>query len=280
VTSALEYVDRAKSPLDAARHRLRVLWVIAVAEFKLKYTGSVLGYVWSVLRPLALFTLLYLVFGRVFDLNELSPYYGVALLIGIVLFTFFSDATTLALISIVARDAVIRKLAFPRFIIPSAATVTALLTLLINWTVVLGFVFFKGITPTWEWLLLPLLLVELYAYVLGVGLLLSALYVRLRDLQQVWDLALQLFFYASPIVYPVGFLPPEVRKIIFLNPFTQILQDVRSIVLYPDDPENIITANDVYGTFGRLIPLSVVVALLVAGYVVFRREEPWFAERV
>jgi ABC-2 type transport system permease protein len=280
VTSAFEYVDRAKPPLATLRHQLRVLWVIAVAEFKLKYAGSALGYVWSVIRPLALFTLLYLVFGRVFDLNELSPYYGVALLIGIVLFTFFSDATTLALISIVARDGVIRKLAFPRFIIPSAATVTALLTLLINFTVVLGFVFYKRIAPTWEWFLLPLLLVELYAFVLGCGLLLSALYVRLRDLQQVWELALQLFFYASPIIYPVGFLPPEARKFIFLNPFTQILQDVRAILLYPDDPENVITAPDVYGTFGRLIPITIAVAILLTGIRVFRRQAPWFAERV
>src|SRR6188768_836941 len=101
---------------------LRVLAVIATAEFKLKYTGSALGYAWSVLKPLALFTLLYLVFGRVFNLNELSPYYAVSLLVGIVLFTFFSDATMLALISIVVRDSLIRKIAFPRIIIPASAT--------------------------------------------------------------------------------------------------------------------------------------------------------------
>jgi ABC-2 type transport system permease protein len=254
--------------------------VIAIAEFKLKYAGSALGYVWSVVKPLALFTLLYLVFGRVFNLNELSPYYSVALLIGIVLFTFYSDATTLALISIVARDSIIRKLAFPRFLIPASATVTSALTLLINLSVVGVFLAYKRITPTVEWLLIPFLLFELYVFVLGVGLLLSALYVRLRDLGQVWELVLQLFFYASPIIYPVGFLPPWGKELIFLNPFTQVLQDIRAIVLYPDEPENLITAADVFGTAGRLLPVGLAVAIFVVGYWVFKREEPWFAERV
>jgi ABC-2 type transport system permease protein len=278
--SALEYIDRRLPRLEVARHRLRVLWVIAIAEFKLKYAGSALGYVWSVVKPLALFTLLYLVFGRVFNLNELSPYYSVALLIGIVLFTFYSDATTLALISIVARDSIIRKLAFPRFLIPASATVTSALTLLINLSVVGVFLAYKRITPTVEWLLIPFLLFELYVFVLGVGLLLSALYVRLRDLGQVWELVLQLFFYASPIIYPVGFLPPWGKELIFLNPFTQVLQDIRAIVLYPDEPENLITAADVFGTAGRLLPVGLAVAIFVVGYWVFKREEPWFAERV
>ena len=132
--------------------------MIAVAEFKLKYTGSALGYAWSVLKPLALFTLLYLVFGRVFNLNELSPYYAVSLLLGIVLFTFFADATMLGLLSIVARDSLIRKMSFPRIIITTSVTLTAAMTLLINLTVVAGFVFYKQITPQLDWLLIPLLL--------------------------------------------------------------------------------------------------------------------------
>ena len=179
-----------RSPMSSSGrslgHHLRVLSVIAMAEFKLKYAGSVLGYVWSVLKPLALFTLLYLVFGRVFNLNQLSAYYAVSLLLGIVLFTFFSDATTLALISIVVRDTLIRKLAFPRLIIPTSATVTAALTLVINLTVVGAFVAYKQLRPQLDWLLIPLLLIELYVFTLGVGLLLAAVFVRLRDLQKVW----------------------------------------------------------------------------------------------
>lgn len=267
------------SPGRALAHRLRVLSVIATAEFKLKYAGSALGYVWSVVKPLALFTLLYLVFGRVFKLDQLSAYYAVSLLVGIVLFTFFSDATTLALISIVVRDSIIRKLAFPRIIIPASATLTALITLLINLTVVGAFVAYKEITPRLDWLLIPLLLIELYAFTLGVGLLLSALFVRLRDLQQVWELVLQLFFYASPILYPIGYLPPWGRQIVFLSPFTQVLQDIRSLLFYPDQPDNRITAASAFGSFGRLLPIGIAVGTLVVGYLFFRREEPWFAER-
>jgi ABC-2 type transport system permease protein len=270
---------RDGSRLTAVSHRLRVLTVIASSEFKLKYAGSVLGYVWSVLRPLALFTLLYLVFGRVFRLDELSAYYPVSLLIGIVLFTFVADATTLALISIVARDSLIRKLAFPRIIVPASTMLTAAMTLAINLTVVGAFIAVKRITPRVDWLLLLPLLLELAAFTLGVGLLLAALFVRLRDLQQVWELVLQLFFYACPIIYPVGFLPPWGRKIIFLNPFTQILQDIRSLLLYPDKPDNRVTAATAFGSYGRVVPIAVALGMLAAGYLFFRREEPWFAER-
>lgn len=264
---------------NSLRHRLRVLSVIAAAEFKLKYTGSALGYAWSVLKPLALFTLLYLVFGRLFNLNDLSPYYAVSLLVGIVLFTFFADATMLGLISIVTRDSLIRKISFPRIIITASVTLTAAMTLLINLTVVGAFLAYKQITPRPDWLLIPLLLLELYAYTLGVSLLLAALFVRLRDLQQVWELALQLFFYASPIIYPIGYLPPSARKLVFLSPFTQVLQDIRALLFYPDVAANRITAASAFGSFGRLVPIGIAIGILVLGYVFFKRQEPWFAER-
>ena len=270
---------RSVSARNSLRHRLRVLSVIAAAEFKLKYTGSALGYAWSVLKPLALFTLLYLVFGRVFNLNDLSPYYAVSLLVGIVLYTFFADATMLGLISIVTRDSLIRKISFPRIIITASVTLTAAMTLLINLTVVGAFLAYKQITPQLDWLLIPLLLLELYAYTLGVSLLLAALFVRLRDLQQVWELALQLFFYASPIIYPIGFLPPWVQKLVFLNPFTQVLQDIRALLFYPDVASNRITAASAFGGLGRLVPIGIAIGILLFGYVFFRRQEPWFAER-
>ena len=260
-------------------HRLRVLSVIAAAEFKLKYTGSVLGYAWSVLKPLALFTLLYLVFGKVFNLNQLFPYYAVSLLLGIVLFTFFADATVLGLISIVVRDSLIRKIWFPRIIITTSVTLTAGMTLLINLTVVAGFIAYKQITPQPDWLLIPLLLLELYVYTLGVSLLLAALFVRLRDLQQVWELGLQLLFYASPIIYPIGFLPPWAQKLVFLNPFTQVLQDIRALLFYPDVATNRITAASAFGGLGRIVPIGIAIGIFVLGYVFFRRQEPWFAER-
>jgi ABC-2 type transport system permease protein len=109
---------------------------------------------------------------------------------------------------------------------------------------------------------------------------LSVIFVRLRDIGQVWDLILQLFFYASPIVYPVGYLPGWARTLAFLNPFTQVLQQIRATVLYPDVAGNKITARQALGTWGSLAPIAVVVMLAVISFVFFRREEPWFAERV
>jgi ABC-2 type transport system permease protein len=265
----------------AIRHQLRILHVLASVDFKLKYAGSALGYVWSVLKPLMLFTVLYLVFGRVFHLGAISKYYPVSLLIGIVLFTFFGDATTMGMTSVVARESLIRKMSFPRLIIPASATMTAAITFSINLTVIIVFLAWNEIVPRPEWILIFPLLVELYIFVFGVSLILSTLFVRFRDIGQVWELALQLLFYASPIIYPVGYLPDWARRIAFLNPFTQVMQDIRSLVLYDDLAPNRITAADAFGSpAGRLIPIAIAFAVLGFGLYLFKRNEPWFAERV
>ncbi len=262
-------------------HMLRVLRVIAGAEFKLKYSGSALGYLWSVVKPLALFSMLYAVFGHIFNLSEISRYYPVSLLMGIVLFTFFADATSLGMWSLVSREPLLRKLSFPRAVIPTAATLTAAITFGVNSLVVVGFLLWNKITPQPEWLLVVPLLLELYVYILGLALILSTLFVRLRDIGQIWELALQLMFYASPIIYPIGFLPEYLRKLAVLNPFTQVLQDLRAVLLYPDLAPNKITASNVYGTASaRLIPIAIALAVFAFGVYLFRREEPWMAERV
>jgi len=278
VTTAAETLPG--SPPETLTRQLRILRVIAAAEFRLKYADSSLGYAWSILKPLALFTMLYLVFGRLFGLNEVSPYYAVSLLIGIVLFGFFADATSLGMTSLVARESLLRKLVFPRIVIPVAATLTAAMTFGVNAVVVIGFIAWRQITPQLEWLLIPLLLLELYAFTLGVALLLSTMFVRLRDIGQVWELGLQLFFFGSAVIYPVGYLPPWARELVFLNPFTQVLQDIRAILLYPDLPGNRITAADAFPTFGHAIPIGLAFVTLVVGLLYFRRESPWFAERV
>jgi ABC-2 type transport system permease protein len=263
------------------RGRLRILHVIASADFKLKYSGSALGYAWSLIKPLTLFTMLYLVFGRVFKLGAISHYYAVSLLLGICLVTFVSDATQLGMYSLVARESLLRKLSFPRMIIPTSATLTAAITFGVNLIAIAGFVAWKQIAPQWNWLLLIPLMIELYVFVLSIALILSALFVRFRDVAQIWELVLQVLFYAAPIIYPIGYLPVWARKICFFYPFTQVLQDVRSIILYPDLKPNRLTVTDVFGTSGaRLIPIGIVLMLALAAFALFRREEPYFAERV
>jgi ABC-2 type transport system permease protein len=275
-------VGRAERPRrERLAHQLRILHVIAEAEFKLKYAGSTLGYVWSLVKPLTLFTMLYLVFGRVFHLGSISRYYPLSLLLGIVLITFFQDATILGMNSLVVRESLLRKLSFPRLVIPTAATLTAAITFAINLIAIVAFIAWNRLVPQVSWLLIVPLLLELYVFTLAIALILATLFVRLRDIGQVWELVLQVFFYASPIVYPIGYLPSWARKIVFLNPFTQVLQDVRSLVLYPDLKPNRITAADAFGFAGaQIIPVAIVAVLALAAWQLFRRQEPYFAERV
>lgn len=276
MTSLAEAPRRLRAPAALA-YQLRVLRVIAGTEFKLKYADSALGYVWSLLKPLALFSVLYVVFARFFKLGGIE-HYPVYLLVGIVLWTFFADATTVAMPSVVAQGSLLRKLAFPRLIIPVSATMTAAITLLINLLAIVGFVAWSRIVPGLAWLLILPLLLELYLFALGVSLLLATLYVRFRDIGQIWELVMQLLFWSSAIIFPIGFLPPWFRPLAFLNPFVQVMQDVRAIVL---GTSRYGTAPDYLGgSAGRLIPIGIVLALLVAGVLLFRREERWFAERV
>jgi ABC-2 type transport system permease protein len=269
-----------RAPLSGGiAQRLRILQVMVLAEFKLKYATSALGYVWSVIKPLSIFTILYLVFGRIFKLNEVSHFYGLALLIGIVLFSFFSDGTSQGMVALVHRESLLRRLRFPRILIPTAATLTAAMTFAINLLVVAGFVAWEGIVPQPDWLLLVPLLLELYIFTLGIALILTTLFVSLRDIGQVWELGLQIMFYASPIVYPVSYLPPWARDLSFLFPFTQVLQDVRAIVLSGETTGITVTSADALGEIGRLLPIAITLMVFAVGVALFKRNEPWFAER-
>ena len=171
-------------------------------------------------------------------------------------------------------------MAFPRLIIPVSRTIGVAITFAVNLTVIAAFIAWNEIEPRWTWILLVPLLLEFYVFILGLTLILATLFVRLRDVGQVWELTSQLIFYATPIIYPVGYLPPELRTIAFLNPLTQVIQDFRAIVLYDDLEPNIITAADVFGTFGRLVPVAIALGIFAFGLYLYRRESPWFAERV
>jgi ABC-2 type transport system permease protein len=262
------------------RHEWHVLRVVAATEFKLKYQGSALGYVWSVVKPMAMFGVLWVVFGRFFRLGAVFSQYPLYLLIGIVLWTFFLDATGLGMYSLVSRASILRKLAFPRLIVPLSATTVAVITLAINTVAVSVFVVASHAVPRPLWLLIPVLFIELYAFTIGMSLILATLYVRFRDVGQLWELVAQLLFYGSPIIYPLGLLPPWARALSMLSPFTQVVEDIRVIVIKHAPKGAIATAPDVLGTWGRIYPVAVAILTLAFGLWLFRREEPWFAERV
>ena len=267
-------------PPRGLRHHARILRVIAAMDFKLKYAESALGYVWSLIKPLAIFSVLYLVFGKFFRLGDLYPQYPLYLLIGIVLWTFFADAVGTTMGSIVGNGSLLRKLAFPRIVLPISATMTATLTFLINLIAIVALVAWQRIVPRLDWVLVLPLLVELYLFTLGVALIFTTLFVRFRDIGQVWELLAQLLFYAIPIIYPVGYLWPWARPLALLNPFTQVMQDIRSLILYDSPAASVASASEVLGSGGRIYPILIALLVLAIGLLLFRREERWFAERV
>jgi ABC-2 type transport system permease protein len=258
------------SPL---RVNLNLTRELAVTSFKLKYTGSTLGYAWSLVKPLLIFGMTYTVFVRVLKAGSGDPSFPVELLVGIVIWTFFADATSSAVGAIVANGQIIRKAYFPRWIVVVASTLSATMTLAVN----LALVLLIGLPLGWfhvglQTLLVPLLFVELYILVVGIGLLMSALFVFYRDLGHVWEIMLQLLFYASAILFPLTLITNRVPFAV-MNPIAQIMEDIRRALITSSIPWSA-------AILGWLIvvPCLIVCASLAVGYLVFHRSSPRFAE--
>ncbi|HEX3563616.1 MAG TPA: ABC transporter permease, partial [Solirubrobacterales bacterium] len=184
-----------------------LLYLLSVTEFKRTYFGTVLGYFWSLLRPLLLFAVLLFVFTKIFRLGSGVPHYPVLLLFNVVLFGFFSESTQAAVQSVVSQESIVRKTQFPRMVIPLSVVVTALFNLGMNLIVVVIFILAFGVTPMWTWLLFPLIVVALFVYATAVSLLLSSLYVRFRDTAIIWSVMATALFYATPVLYPIERVP-------------------------------------------------------------------------
>jgi ABC-2 type transport system permease protein len=264
---------------DDPRRVLHLTATLAVMEFKLRFFGSVLGYFWSLARPLMLFGVLYVVFTEFVRLGDGVPFYPAILLTSIVLFTFFSEATSGSLTSVVDRESLVRKIEFPRLVVPLAVILTALFNLVLNLVAVLVFVLATGVRPQLEWLAAPVLLVLLAAFACGVSMILSSLYVRFRDLAPIWDVVLQVMFYGSPILYVLELLPSEkLQQLIpILNPLATILVQARHTLIDPNAPN----AWDAVGGFAYLaIPGTMIAVLLIGGLWLFNREAPRIAEEL
>jgi ABC-2 type transport system permease protein len=249
---------------------------LAVTEFKLRFFGSVLGYLWQLVRPLMLFGVLYFVFTKFVKIGEAVPHYPVLLLANIVLYTFFSDGTG-AVSSMVDREGLVRKIQFPRMAVPVSVVLTASFNLALNLLVVLGFALASGVEPRWSWLEAPLLIMLLGIFVLGLAMLLSALYVRFRDVKPIWEVVLQVAFYATPVIYAIETIDvsQRVRELIMLSPLAAILQEFRHAVIDPSAPSAAAAA----GGSGRLlIPAALVIGVAALGYWYFDREAPRMAE--
>jgi ABC-2 type transport system permease protein len=257
---------------DRVTYQARILRVLSRTDFKLKYAGSALGYVWSVTKPLLYFSVLWVIFSSLFRSG--IQHYPLYLIIGLVLWTFVVDAVSATLPSIVQRGSILRRIAFPPIVIPVAATITAVMSFSINLLVVVVFIVTSHVEPNVRWLLLVPLFLELYLFVLATCVIASTLYVRFRDVGQIWEVAAPILFFSAPIMYPVTILPVWARHIVVLNPFVQVLQDTRRIILGPDAH-----AIRLIGFHGNhAIPIAVTIALLICAQWLYRRDSPRFAE--
>lgn len=247
-------------------------------DFKLRYQGSILGYAWSLLRPILLFAILYVVFVYFLKTGAGIPHYAVYLLLGIVIWNFFDDMTRQSLTSIVDRGSLIRKIKLPNWVIIVSSSISAVISLLLNLVVVAALIVFNHVDLGLSVLLLPLFLIEVYLFGLGLSFLLSALYVRFRDLSYIWEVLMRAGFYLTPIVYPVSRIPNlALKKIILLNPMSQAIQDARFVVV----GKTAATTSSVFHSYWyQYVPLVMLVVVLVLGFVYFRRSSKYFAEEI
>jgi ABC-2 type transport system permease protein len=247
-------------------------------DFKLRYQDSVLGYMWSVLKPIMLFAILYIVFAKFMHFGVGVPHYAIYLLTGTVLWTFFQEATGQGLQAIVARGDLIRKINFPKYIIVLSSTISALINLAINIAVVLVFAIVSGVQFRLTILLVPLYIIELYIFSLGTAFFLGSLYVKFRDVAYIWEVFMQALFYAVPIIYPISVVAtsyPVVAKIILLNPIAQAIQDIRYDLI---TSQTMTVFNSMNGIFMKLIPFVIVLVVFVGGSAYFKKHSKQFAE--
>jgi ABC-2 type transport system permease protein len=270
-------VDAAR-PRESLRRYVDMTRELALTQFKLKYTGSALGYAWSLMKPAMVFGVMYLVFGYVFHAGNQSPNFVMQLLLGVVLWTFFADAVGASVGSVASNGQLVRKAYFPRVILVIASTLTALLTFLINLgLVVLIAAPLNQLTLGPQTLVVPFLLIELYVLVFGISLLLASLFVFYRDLGYVWEVSSQVLFYGSAVVYPLALLTGRYApKLVMSNPVAQIIEDTRHALI--SDSPKVPWASQVLGVPLALVPFAITAALLILGALTFRVLTPRFAE--
>jgi ABC-2 type transport system permease protein len=254
---------------------LHLTWTLAFLEFRLKFFGSVLGYVWQLARPLCMFGVLYVVFVPILHQGDDVPFYASALLTGIMLYQFFGDATGGAVQSVLNHENLVRKIHFPRLVIPMSVVVTGALNLAVNSIAVGVFIALQGVPVRVNWLAAIPALVLLFVFVTGLAMLLSSLFVRYRDVQPIWDVVLQAAFYATPILYTIEMVPQSARKFLMASPLSSVIQQIRHSVFDPHTPS---AAAALGGSVYLLVPILISLGTFALGFYVFNRSAPAVAE--
>ena len=256
-----------------------LLTELTKTDFKLRYQGSILGYLWAIIRPLLMFGILYIVFAKFLRFGTDIPHYPVYLLVGTVLWNFFTECTSQGIQSLIIRSDLMRKISFPRWIIVLSATTTALINLGINLVVVLLFSIFSGVGISLTWLLVPLLIIELYLLSFGLALFLGSINVKYRDIGSIWEVLIQALFYAIPIIYPLSMVISYnsfAADLLMLNPIAQVIQDVRFCLI----TKEAVTGWSILPGLSKIIPVVFVAVVFLVGLIVFKKKSKYFAEEI
>jgi len=250
------------------RQTIRIIGELVKAEFKLRYQNSYLGYIWTLVKPLMLFGVIYLVFS-VFMRYPVDDY-PIYLLLGIIIWNFFSEASLIGMNTFLSKRQLVTKINFPLSALVIASTLSSLVTLLLNMVVFFVFLLVSGVVPGPEAFFFILYLLELYLVVTGISFILATLFVRFRDLQHIWEILLQIGFWLTPIIYPITIVPVEYHRLIFLNPLARIIEYSRDIFIRHHIP-----------SLGLNLVLAVMsVVIFAAGYAIFRSRRKTIAERL
>lgn len=245
--------------------------------FKLRYQGSVVGYLWSILKPMFLFAIMYVVFVRFLKFGAGVPHFAIGMLLGTVLWTFFQETTTQGMFAIVDRGDLLRKIAFPKQIIMLSTTLNALINLGINLVIVLIFAIFNGVNFSWTLILMIPLVFELFLFSYGVALILTTVFVKFRDIGPVWEIFSQALFYGTPIIYPISLviqMSPKIANFLMINPLAQIISDARNVMTWAGTPTIWSMTNIWFG----MIPIIISVVIYLIGNWMFNKNAPRFAE--
>lgn len=262
------------------KYSLILLRELVITEFKLRYQGSMLGYLWSLLKPLFLFAILYFVFVFFLRVGSDIPHWPVALLLGIVLWNFFGEITNNGLGSIVGRGDVIRKINFPKYVIVFASSISALINLALNFIIIGIFMVMTGVEVHWSSLLVIWYVVQLFVFGIGLAFILSTIYVKLRDMNYIWEIIMQAMFYGSAVIYPITMIlemRPAIGKIILMSPVVDSIQGARHFLVSENNPTVYsVTGNPWY----NVLIVAFVILTFMFGAWFFRRRSPYFAEEV
>lgn len=251
-----------------SKKNIRILKEIAISDFKVRYQNSILGYFWTLIKPLLLFAVLYVVFS-VFMRFPVENY-QLYLLLGVIIWNFFAEATSIALHSFETKQSLVTKVYFPRIIIVIASTLTSFITFLLNMIVFFIFLILSDVALSISFFFFIIYIIELYFIILGISLIISVLFIKFRDLAHIWDVLLQIGFWITPIIYPVSLIPEQYHRLVYLNPLARVIEYSRAVFIQGHIPAFNL----------NVILLMVVTIIFIFGIFFFQKLESSIPEKI